>query len=193
PAGSILVAPHPSPVLVKAMDKVNAIVTDTGGIAGHMASIAREFNIPTIADTGNATSVIKHGETITVDATSACVYSGVVKELAGPKPVRAGLLKDTPVYELLKRVSKYIVPLNLTDPSDDRFDPAYAEPFLEVAVDQGPDLVEHTRVGRVERLVQVEQKVTQSDLSHLFPVSSPRVCFGPAHYTTERGEMLTER
>ncbi|MGB9736543.1 MAG: PEP/pyruvate-binding domain-containing protein, partial [bacterium] len=132
PAGSILVAPHPSPVLVKAMDKVNAIVTDTGGIAGHMASIAREFNIPTIADTGNATSVIKHGETITVDATSACVYSGVVKELAGPKPVRAGLLKDTPVYELLKRVSKYIVPLNLTDPSDDRFDPAFCETIHDI-------------------------------------------------------------
>lgn len=132
PNGSILVAPHPSPTLVKVMDRVNGIVTDTGGIAGHMASIAREFNIPTITDTKIGTSVIKHEETITVDATSACVYVGSVKELSESKTIKPDIMKDTPVYERLKTVSTYIVPLHLTDPSDKTFDPEHCKTVHDI-------------------------------------------------------------
>ena len=116
PSGSVLVAPHPSPVLVRVMDRVTAIVTDTGGIAGHMATMAREFNIPTITDTGNATSAIAGGEIITVDADSAYIYAGRVQSPVKQPNAGTPLMKDTPVYEILRKVSRYITPLTLTDP-----------------------------------------------------------------------------
>ncbi|MBA3038083.1 MAG: phosphoenolpyruvate synthase, partial [Desulfobacterium sp.] len=45
PEGSVLIARHSSPKLVMAMKKAKAIVTDIGNIAGHMASLAREFAV----------------------------------------------------------------------------------------------------------------------------------------------------
>ncbi|MCH8741731.1 hypothetical protein IH779_02425 [Patescibacteria group bacterium] len=45
-----------------------AIVTDQGGTLSHPAIIAREFQIPCIVGTGNATDIIKHGEQIIVNA-----------------------------------------------------------------------------------------------------------------------------
>ncbi|GFP33896.1 pyruvate, water dikinase, partial [Candidatus Hakubella thermalkaliphila] len=45
-----------------------AIITDIGCATGHMASISREYQVPTILDTEAATSAIKDGQEITVDA-----------------------------------------------------------------------------------------------------------------------------
>lgn len=132
PLGSVLVAPHPSPALVRVMDRVTAIVTDTGGIAGHMATMAREFNIPTITDTGTATSAIADGEVITVDADSAYIYRGTVQSPVKPKSTGAPLMKDTPVYEILRKVSRYITPLNLTDPLSKEFGPEFCTTIHDI-------------------------------------------------------------
>jgi pyruvate,water dikinase len=132
PSGAILVTFHPSPSLVRVMDRVNAIITDTGGVTGHMASIAREFNIPTITDTRIATSTIKQDEIITVDATSGYVYSGVISELKQVHTRKPSIMKDTPVFNKLKNISRYIIPLNLTDPSNERFKPEFCETIHDI-------------------------------------------------------------
>lgn len=80
PEGSILVARHSSPKFVLAMRKARAIITDVGSVAGHMASLAREFEVPTILDTKRATEIIPTGMEITVDAYSGVVYQGTVPE-----------------------------------------------------------------------------------------------------------------
>lgn len=122
PEGAILIAPHSSPSLVRAMDKVSAIITETGGIAGHMASMAREFNIPTITDAVNATSRIVPGEKITVDADSACVYRGAAERITGAEASGPVLARDTAAYRMLKKISRLIAPLHLTDPSSRHFE-----------------------------------------------------------------------
>jgi pyruvate,water dikinase len=132
PAGAVLVAPHPSPVLVRVMDRVHAIVTDTGGIAGHMATMAREFNIPTITDTENATSTIADGEIITVDAGSVYIYRGTVPQPAKTKNIKSPVMKDTPVYGILKNVGRYIIPLNLTDPMSKEFGPDFCKTIHDI-------------------------------------------------------------
>jgi len=43
-----------------------------------MASVAREFGIPAIADTGHATTSLTHGEVVTMSADTVTVYKGVV-------------------------------------------------------------------------------------------------------------------
>ncbi len=132
PPEAVLVTSHPSPALVSVMDRINAIVTETGGIAGHMATMAREFNIPTITDTKNATSAIKNGETITVDADSGYVYRGTVQQLSKAKNAKPVLMRGTMVYDVLEKVSRYIIPLNFTDPMSKDFEPDFCKTIHDI-------------------------------------------------------------
>ena len=49
-----------------AMRRVAAIVTDQGGRTAHAAIVSREFGIPCIVGTGNATSALTTGQEVTV-------------------------------------------------------------------------------------------------------------------------------
>ncbi len=105
------------------MSKARAIVTDFGSVTGHMASLAREFSIPTLLDTKKATSVIADGTEITVDAFSCKVYQGIIPQLLELQRKPASSLKGTPVYETLSRVATRITPLRLVDPNSPEFVP----------------------------------------------------------------------
>ncbi|MDY0225388.1 MAG: PEP/pyruvate-binding domain-containing protein [Desulfomicrobium apsheronum] len=122
PKGAILVARQTSPAYVAAMGKVAGIITDIGSTTGHMASVAREFGIPTLVDVGRATHLLAHGTEITLDATNGVVYAGRVQEiLSERRPVN--LMKGSPVYKALQEALKFIIPLNLVDPLMPNFTP----------------------------------------------------------------------
>lgn len=127
PPGAVLVAHHSSPKFVIVMDRISAIVTDAGSITGHMASVAREFKIPTLLDTKIATKVIPKDGEITVDAFNAKVYKGSlpehVRNLIVDISRQVAPMKGTPVYKTLEKVSQFIVPLNLIDPQSPNFTP----------------------------------------------------------------------
>lgn len=123
PEGAVLVARHSSPKFVMVMPKAQAIVTDSGSISGHMASLSREFAVPTLLDTGAATQTLTPGELVTVDAYAGRVYRGQVPELLELQHDRESHLKDTPVYVALKQVAESIVPLRLVDPKSPDFAP----------------------------------------------------------------------
>jgi pyruvate,water dikinase len=125
PDGAVLVAKRSSPKFVVAMPKAQAIVTDFGNITGHMASLSREFGVPTLLDTRVATGVITPGQEITVDAYAGRVYLGKVPELLARVQARESRLEETPVYQTLKRVAGHIIPLNLTDPKSPDFAPEF--------------------------------------------------------------------
>ena len=105
PTGGVLVAKHSSPQFVMVMPKAQAIVTDAGSVTGHMASLAREFCVPTILDAKTASSAIRPGAEITVDAYSGRIYEGKVPELLALQRTRESAMKGTPVYETLRRVA----------------------------------------------------------------------------------------
>jgi len=117
PEGGVLVAAHSSPKYMVVMQKAQAILTDQGSITGHMASLSREFGVPTILGLGSATRDIAHGSLVTVDAYTGKVYAGVVQELLAFKAEKVTLMLGTPVHEVLARVARHIVPLRLTDPN----------------------------------------------------------------------------
>lgn len=77
---SILVMEYAKPDFIIAKDYIKGIVTDHGGRACHAANIAREYSIPCIVGTGNATQVIKHDELIELDS-DIQTGSGIVKVL----------------------------------------------------------------------------------------------------------------
>ena len=123
PEGVVVVARQTSPRYVPLMGRIRAFITDVGSVTGHMASVAREFRIPTLVGTGNGTTLIAHGEEITVDATRRMVYRGRVEHLLTQK-MAVNPMKDSPTYNLMKSVLKRIAPLSLTDPQQDNFHPA---------------------------------------------------------------------
>ena len=127
PSGAVLIARRSSPKFVHLMDKAAAIVTDVGSTTGHMASLAREFRVPTLLNTGLATRNIPQTVLVTVDATSGFVYEGEVRSLLSERvptsaEVEAGRrVSDTPALRLLERAAQFIVPLRLTDPRSSTF------------------------------------------------------------------------
>jgi pyruvate,water dikinase len=123
PDGGVLVAATSSPQYVIVMQKAQAILTDSGSSTGHMASLARDFKIPAILNTQKATSSIQQGAEVTVDAYSGRVYLGRVPQLLEMRIPRGSFMKNTPVYETLRRRADLIIPLNLVDPKSPEFTP----------------------------------------------------------------------
>ncbi len=121
PDGGVLVAVHPSPQYVMVMSKAQAIITDTGSLVSHMASLAREYMVPTLMNTRQATTLIPPGTEVTVDAYSGRVYRGRVPELLESDPASRGFVVKGPAYLALRRRADLIVPLHLTDPKSPDF------------------------------------------------------------------------
>lgn len=72
--GSILVCEVTTPHYVPLMQRAAAIVTDQGGILSHAAIVAREMGIPCIVGTQYATTQLKNGQNVTVDADNGIIY-----------------------------------------------------------------------------------------------------------------------
>jgi pyruvate, water dikinase len=124
PYGAILVAKHTSPRLARVIRKVHGILTDVGSPMGHMATIAREFRVPTIVNTGIATQILKTGDEITLDASQNMVYAGYAKDLCYDDITAEDVFEESYEYRLLRRVLRKISPLNLLDPYDKNFTPS---------------------------------------------------------------------
>jgi pyruvate,water dikinase len=79
--GDILVTDITTPDWENLMQKAGGIITNKGGRVCHASIIAREFGIPTIVGTGNATEVLKNHQNVTI---SCCqgdigyVYDGFI-------------------------------------------------------------------------------------------------------------------
>ncbi len=121
PDGGVLVAVHASPQYVMVMNKAQAILTDFGSIVSHMASLAREYMVPTLMNLRRATGELAPGETVTIDAYNGRVYRGRVPEVTNSGLRHGGFVVKGPAYQALRRRADLIVPLNLTDPRSAQF------------------------------------------------------------------------
>jgi rifampicin phosphotransferase len=72
--GDVLVARNTSPYFNVVLPLLGAIVTDRGGQLSHAAIVAREYGIPGVVGTREATSVIQDGARIRVDGTTGEVH-----------------------------------------------------------------------------------------------------------------------
>lgn len=71
--GEILVCPITHPSWSPLFSKIAAAVSDIGGTMSHMAIVAREYGMPAVVGTGEATKRIKDGQRIRVDGDSGVV------------------------------------------------------------------------------------------------------------------------
>jgi pyruvate, water dikinase len=147
--GDILVAQHTSPKYSRVMRKANGIITDVGSPTGHMATIAREYRVPTVVDTGIATKALKTGDEVTLDASHNVVYRGRVRELSNFELTEQEIFEETYEYRLMKRLLKRISPLNLTDNRSDDFKPERCRTYH--------DITRYVHQKAVDRLIDLSE------------------------------------
>ena len=74
--GEVLVAEMTSPDWVPTMRRAAALVTDAGGSTCHAAIVSRELGLPAVVGTRSATTDLRDGDVVTVDAQRGVVLRG---------------------------------------------------------------------------------------------------------------------
>jgi pyruvate,water dikinase len=72
-SGEILVCPYTGTAWTPLFLKIGGVVTDTGGMLTHAAIAAREYSIPAVVGTWNATASIRNGDLIRIDGSAGIV------------------------------------------------------------------------------------------------------------------------
>ena len=132
PQDAVLVVRQALPVWAALLSRASAVISEQGGFAGHLANVAREFSVPAIFGVENAMTILKDENKITVDADSLAIHKGKIESLLINKPVKKNLMRKSPVYETLEKVSSFIVPLNLLDSSSNGFKPTNCKTLHDI-------------------------------------------------------------
>jgi pyruvate,water dikinase len=76
--GEVLITKATTPPWTPLFGVATAVVTDTGGILSHCAVVAREYGIPAVVGTGQATQIFRDGQLLEVNGTvgTVCLLSG---------------------------------------------------------------------------------------------------------------------
>lgn len=71
--GEVLVAPFTDAAWTPLFVSAAAVVVETGGMLSHAATVAREYGIPAVVAVRGATSLIRDGQSVTVDGAAGTV------------------------------------------------------------------------------------------------------------------------
>ncbi|MCQ6273427.1 pyruvate kinase [Bacillus sp. V3B] len=74
--GSILVTVGSDKEMVPAIEKCSALITEEGGLTSHAAVVGLNVGIPVLVGVKDATTLLKEGQEITVDAQRGVIYNG---------------------------------------------------------------------------------------------------------------------
>jgi rifampicin phosphotransferase len=74
-SGEVLVARATAPAWTPLFAKAAAVVTDGGTLAAHASLVAREYGIPAVVATGNATTRLRDGQLVSVDGSAGVVQA----------------------------------------------------------------------------------------------------------------------
>ena len=119
PEGAIVIMRSTTPEIVEVLPHIAGLVAERGNIAGHAATLLREFKVPSALQMAGAFERIKPGEAISLDAVQPGIYSG----LLWPRP--AGLVRLAEQYRTRAGdpISRGLLALNLSDPNAFNFRP----------------------------------------------------------------------
>jgi pyruvate,water dikinase len=122
PEGAVLVLAQPLPRYAALLGRAVAVVSEQGGMAGHLATVARELGLPALFRV-QGIDALEEGVMVTVDADGPGVYAGRVESLLAVQSKRTRHAEESPVRQTLARAMEWITPLNLLDPDAIDFRP----------------------------------------------------------------------
>lgn len=82
-AGEVLVATATAPAWTPLFARASAVVTDAGSVAAHASLVAREYGVPAVVATNDATQRLKDGDLVLVDGSRGRVEVMVPQAAAG--------------------------------------------------------------------------------------------------------------
>ncbi|MEV4199647.1 PEP/pyruvate-binding domain-containing protein [Micromonospora globbae] len=85
--GQVFVAKATAPAWTPLFARAAAVVTDGGTLAAHASLVAREYGIPAVVGTGNATQQLRPGQLVTVDGTTGTITPHAQPDRADSRPL----------------------------------------------------------------------------------------------------------
>jgi pyruvate,water dikinase len=119
PEGSVLFVRRVSPEIIEVFPRITGVVSEWGNVAGHVATLLREFKVPSVFQMTGAFERLKTGDPVSLDAGPARIYAG---NLWPPR-------RDEVVIEERYRdgrsdpINQRLLTLHLLDPSSFNFRP----------------------------------------------------------------------
>lgn len=131
PDGGVMIIKQALPSRAALLDRCSAIIAEQGGMAGHLANVAREFGVPALFGLKGAVGNFENGVILTVDADGRSVYQGPVESLLVERP-RQRVMRGSAVHAALRQAARHIVRLNLTNPDSPDFRPSKCRTMHDV-------------------------------------------------------------
>ena len=132
PKGGILVVERALPRWAPLLSRASGMVSETGGMAGHLASVAREYRLPAVFSLPNACSLLDNAGDATLDAVRCAVFAGLNPELAAQVSEPPNLMEGSPVHQRLEALATLMVPLHLLDPESPEFAPEHCQTLHDI-------------------------------------------------------------
>jgi len=150
PQGGVLVVENAHAHWASVLGRACAVLTEYGGAAGHLASVAREYGVPALFGVEGACGLAENGQIVSVDADNRRVLEGEVENLT-PAVKPRKLFVGSPVHKLLGRVVSHIVPLNLLNPESSEFVPSSCRTLH--------DIIRYCHEKSVEEMFRVDESI----------------------------------
>ena len=150
PQGGVLVVENAHAHWASVLGRACAVLSEYGGAAGHLASVAREYGVPALFGLEGACGLAENGQKISVDADNCRVLEGEVENLT-PAVKPRKLFAGSPVHKLLGRVVPHIVPLNLLNPESPDFVPSSCRTLH--------DIIRYCHEKSVEEMFRVDESI----------------------------------
>ena len=131
PAGAILVIRETPPSHVRVLSRVAGVLAELGSVAGHFATVCREFGVPLLCGLGEELAVLHHGRTVTMLAGRRMVCEGGALPASPAVPPYLSQAR-LPYFRRLRKLLDGITPLALVDPRAKSFAPEGCRSFHDI-------------------------------------------------------------
>jgi pyruvate,water dikinase len=154
PPGTVVFIHKPSPEIVGILPRIAGLVAEWGNIAGHAATLLREFQIPSVFQMTGAFDRLTSGEAVSLDAVQARVYPGILW------PPGRKELSIVERYRERDPIGTRLLTLNLQDPAADNFRPAGCR--------SGHDVLRYCHEKAIETMFEVNDRELERGGARLF-------------------------
>lgn len=167
PDGGVIVTDRALARWAALLPRASAVVSEKGSLTGHLANVAREFNVPALFAAEGAIERLSGAAEVTVDADAGRIYPGTVPALLTENLSKKTKtpMKGTPLYEVLEKAAGLITPLNLLDPDSPSFTAANCRTLHDITrFCHEKSVHEMFRFGKTHRFPERSSKQLRVDI-----------------------------